>query len=269
VTDGRLRVYASAFGGLMLRDARVLVREIFPFLTRTVMQPFLFVFVFAYVFPKIGQGFSGGPSGVSFATILVPGLISVAVIFQGISAVALPLVTEFGRTREIEDRVMAPLPVSLVAIEKMVFGACQSVIAALTVFPFVYLIPATPVSVHVASWPILIIVIALASLTAGALGLVVGTTVKPQQVPLIFSILVIPISFLGCVYYPWARLAAVGWLQKLVLINPLVYMSEGLRAALTPDLPHMRTFAFLGALTFALVLLTTLGVRSFVKRVTS
>ncbi len=37
-------------------------------------------------------------------------------MFQGIQAVALPLANEFGYTKEIEDRVLAPLPVSMVAI---------------------------------------------------------------------------------------------------------------------------------------------------------
>jgi ABC-2 type transport system permease protein len=256
---------------MLLRDARVIVREIFPFLTRTIMNPFLFTFVFTYVFPKIGQGFNiGTPAGgqaISFATILVPGLVAVAMVFQGISAVSLPLVNEFGRTREIEDRVMAPVPVAFVGIEKIVFGAIQAILAALIVFPFVIIIPSTPVSIHVSNWPLLVGMLVLASLVSGALGLTIGTTFKPQQIPLIFSIIVIPVTFLGCVYYPWARLAPVKWLQDFVLINPLVYMSEGLRAALTPELPHMPMMAFVLALVGALAILSYVGLRAFVKRV--
>lgn len=267
----RTSVYAHAFGGMLLRDARVIVREIFPFLTRTIMNPLLFVFIFTYVFPKIGQAFRVAPQAsgatISFATILVPGLVGVAMVFQGISAVALPLVNEFGRTREIEDRVMAPVPVWFVGAEKIVFGAIQATLAALIVFPLVILVPSTPVSIHVSNWPLLVVMILLASLVSGALGLVIGTTFKPQQIPLIFSIIVIPTTFLGAVYYPWARLAPIKWLQIFVLINPLVYMSEGLRTALTPELPHMSPWAFLLALLGALGLLGFLGLRSFVRRV--
>ncbi len=39
-----------------------------------------------------------------------------------------------------------------------------------------------------------------------------------------------------------------------VLFNPLVYMSEGLRAALTPELPHLPVGVVLGALILALSL---------------
>jgi hypothetical protein len=164
---------------------------------------------------------------------------AVAIMFSGIAAVALPLAQEFGITREIDDRVMCPLPVAAVAIEKIVFSAVQSMIAAGVVFPLAYYMPATPVYAHVESWTFLIAVLLLASLTAGALGLVIGTSVRPQQIGLIFGVVVMPITFLGCVYYPWAALKSVKWLQVGVLINPIVYMSEGLRAALTPGLHHM------------------------------
>jgi ABC-2 type transport system permease protein len=265
---GRLTVYRRAFVGLIARDLRVLRRESVPFLLRTVMNPIMFTFVFAYVFPKIGEGFHAA-GAESFGTVLVPGLVAVAMLFQGIAAVALPLVNEFGRTKEIEDRLMAPLPVAAVALEKIVFGAIQSVVAALVVFPVVYTVPAIPVEVRVASWPLLIVVLFLAGLISGAFGIVIGTSFKPQQVPLIFSIIVIPVTFLGCVYYPWTLLEPLPWLQRLVLLNPLVYVSEGLRAALTPRVPHMHPATFLTAMVVLLFLLTAAGLRSFFRRVTA
>ncbi|HRV81473.1 MAG TPA: ABC transporter permease, partial [Planctomycetota bacterium] len=197
------------------------------------------------------------------------GLVAVAMIFQGIAAVALPMVNEFGRTREIEDRLMAPLPVAGVALEKIVFGALQSLVAASVVFPIVAVVPATPVEFHVASWPLLIVVLVLASLISGAFGLVVGTVFRPQQVPLIFSIIVIPLTFLGCVYYPWQLLAPLPVLRYAVLVNPVVYISEGLRDVLTPDVPHMSPVVFLSAMALMLIALGTVGMRLFLRRVTA
>jgi ABC-2 type transport system permease protein len=78
---------------------------------------------------------------------------------------------------------------------------------------------------------------------------------------------VMPITFLGCVYYPWAALNHIRWLQVGVLVNPIVYMSEGLRSALTPALPHMPPVLILAMLTFFLVLLTWLGIKGFLRRV--
>ena len=162
---------------------------------------------------------------------------------------------------------MCPLPVAAVAIEKICFSAVQSVIAACVVFPLAIWVPTVKPVVHVGSWPFLILVVALASLVAGALGLVIGTSVKPQQIGLIFGVVVIPITFLGCVYYPWAALRPIPVLQVGVLVNPIVYMSEGLRAALTPALPHMQPWAIVGMLVVFLCLLTALGIRGFLRRV--
>jgi ABC-2 type transport system permease protein len=259
--------YSGSVGGLFARDLVVMRRNLGEFLSRTIMQPLLFVFVFAYLFPKIGQGFSGGLPGTTFATVIVPGLVAVAALFSGITAVGLPLSMELGVNQEIEDRVLAPLPVWAVALEKIAFGSFQSLFSALVVFPLVFLVPATPVSVHVSNWPLLIGVMALACLGSGSLGLVVGTIVRPDRIAFVFTLLVLPLTFLGCVYYPWARLAPVRWLQVLVLANPLVYVSEGLRAALTPALPHMPDWAFLLAMVLAVVLLSLVGVRLFNRRV--
>jgi ABC-2 type transport system permease protein len=265
VTESRAS-YLRPFWGMILRDLAVLRRGLAQFITRTVMNPLLFVFIFTYVFPHIGQQIQAGPAGVSYATVVVPGLVAVGMVFQGISAVALPLSMELGVSREIEDRVLAPLPVALVAIEKLVFGAVQGVVAGAVVFPLVMVIPAVPVAIHVVSWPLLVSVVLLASLTSGALGLALGTIVRPQHVGLMFAVVVVPITFLGCVYYPWAMLHPLPWLQALVLLNPLVYMSEGLRAALTPDLPHMPAWTFLSALTISTVAMGAIGVRMFLRR---
>jgi ABC-2 type transport system permease protein len=257
---------------LLARDLRVLRSQSGQFLVRVVMQPLLLVFVFAYVFPKIGQGFasrSGGPGG--FTTILVPGLVAVAINFQGIQAVALPLVQEFSFTKEIEDRVLAPVPVWMVGAGKIATGAIQSILAAAAVFPIVYLVHAKGAAptVHIHHWPLFILVILCASLLGSATGLLIGTIVEPRRINLLFSVIILPITFLGCIYYTWATLSPIPWLKYLVLANPLVYMSEGLRASLTPQLGHMPTWAFLLALTGGTLLLSTLALRKFQQRVVS
>jgi ABC-2 type transport system permease protein len=269
--SSKLMQYGRAFAGLFLRDLHVLRRELLPFVIRVCMNPLLFLFVFTFIMPHMSGGAAMNPTaamaGMNFSTVLLPGLMAVAIMFSGIAAVALPLAQEFGITREIDDRVMCPLPVAAVAIEKICFSAVQSIIAAVVVFPLAYYIPSTPVLAHVSSWPLLLVVLVLASLTSGALGLTIGTSVKPQQIGLIFGVVVMPITFLGCVYYPWAQLDKIRWLQYGVLINPIVYMSEGLRSALTPELHHMPPVLILTMLVFFLVLLTWLGIRGFLRRV--
>ena len=105
--------------------------------------------------------------------------------------------------------------------------------------------------------------------TAGSLGLMLGTKVKPFQVPLLFSLIVLPLTFLGCTYFPWQDLSRVAWLKWAVLANPVVYMTEGFRAALVGNIPHMPLYAIYGALTAFGALFTWIGVTGFEKRVFS
>ena len=255
----------AAFRALLGRDLAVLHKELGIFVVRTIMQPLLLLFVFTYVFPRIGQGIGGPGRAADFSTLLVAGVVATAMIFQGIQAVALPLVREFGYTREIEDRVMAPLPVWAVAVEKMVSGALQALIAGAIVFPLAAVIPADAVHLRI-SWLVLLTVAPLAALTGAALGLCIGTRVQPHQVPLMFSIIVIPMTFLGATYYPWARLTPIPWLKWAVLFNPLVYMSEAFRMALTP-MAHMPGPAVYAALVGFVVVLSWLGIDGFRRRV--
>jgi ABC-2 type transport system permease protein len=264
-----MRAYLQTFGALLARDIRVLRRNFGQFLVRTIMQPLLFVFVFAYVFPKIGQGFHSATNGVSFSTILVPGLIAIAINFQGIQAVALPLVQEFSVSKEIEDRVLAPVPVWVVGFEKIFAGAMQALIAAGVVFPIVYLVHAEGAAPVVYIHDPLLFAFALifCCFLAASMGLFIGTVLDPRKVTLLFAVVVLPLTFLGCIYYPWADLTPVMWLKVLVLLNPLVYMTEGLRASLTPSLPHMPVWAFMLALVGGSIGLGLFSLRTFHARV--
>ncbi len=266
----------AAFKALLLRDMTVLRKNLKEFIPRTVLQPFLLVFVFTFVFPKIGQGIGasgGGSAGAeSFATLLVAGVVGITILFQGIQSVALPMVQEFGYTKEIEDRVLAPMPVSLVAFAKVVSGALQGLLAALIVFPIAAVVPANPVHLQI-SWPVLLTLTPLACISGAALGLTFGTRFEPRTVPIMFGVVVIPLTFLGCVYYSWVALtpikvAGLSWLKLLVLVNPLVYMSEGFRAALT-NAHHMSLLAVYGVLTGFTVLFLYFGINGFKNRVLS
>ena len=266
-----------ALGALLLRDLVVLKKRLREFIPRTIVQPFLLCFVFLYVFPTIGQGVGGGGGAAgesAFATILVAGVVGLSVMFQGIQAVALPMVQEFGYTKEIEDRVLAPLPVSLVALEKVMFGAIQGLIAAAIVFPIAAVVHAGGVHIDLqVHWLQLVTLIPLACITTSALGLTFGTIFDPRTVPLLFGIIILPITFLGGTYYSWTTLAPVTigsfhWLQVLVLVNPLIYINEGMRGALT-SAPHMSLWVVYPALLGFCAFFLWVGTRNFRKRVIS
>jgi ABC-2 type transport system permease protein len=265
----------SALRALILRDLTVLRKNVGEFVGRTVIQPFLLVFVFLYVFPKIGQAVGGGehPAAEShFATVLVAGVVGISIMFQGIQAVALQMATEFGYTREIEDRVQAPCPIWLVAGAKVLSGAVQGLLAALLVFPIAAVVHAPGVEAHLSvHWAVVVTLIPLACVSMTSLGLLLGTTFEPRNIGLMFGFVVLPLTFLGGTYYQWERLAPVKvagfpWLQTLVLVNPLIYITEGMRAGLT-DAAHMPLYVIYPVLTGFCVVFWTLGKRNFRRRV--
>jgi ABC-2 type transport system permease protein len=266
-----------ALRALILRDLVVLWKSKGEFVVRTLIQPFLLVFVFLYVFPNIGQGVggSGGKAAESaFATVLVPGVVGISIMFQGIQAVAMQLSTEFGYTREIEDRVQAPCPIWLVAASKVLSGAAQGLIAAVIVFPIAAVVHASGVHAHLSvHWWVVITLIPLACVTMTSLGLLLGTAFEPRNIGLMFGFVVLPLTFLGGTYYQWTRLAPVQvggihWLQIIVLVNPLIYVNEGMRAGLT-HASHMHLYIIYPVLLGFCATFLTFGLRKFRGRVLS
>lgn len=256
----RTRMVTTAFLNLLWRDLWVTLREWPAFLAQTFMQPLFFLFIFGKVLPRIGaaQG--------SYGVLLLPGIIGLTTMLTAMQAVALPLTLEFGFTKEIEDRLLSPLPVWLVAIQKIVFAAIRGLVAGAMIFPLGRVILGSAFKVNTGHLGLLAVVSLLGTLGGAALGLTLGTFVQPNQIGLMFSLILTPLLFTGCVYYPWAGLQTLRWFQVVTCFSPLTYASEGFRAALVPQSPHMATAALLLGQVVFLALFTLLGVRGFLRK---
>jgi ABC-2 type transport system permease protein len=247
----------KTFMALLARDAHVARRNIVPLMLQTFLQPLLFVFIFGRV--MVGSGYMPAV----YKSQLLPGIMAISMVFTGIWAVAMPLIAEFQFTREIEDRLLAPIDISWVAIEKIVAGLIQALVGGLVVIPLAWIILRPGLELHLTN-PLLFICITL--LVAGFSacgGLALGCSVNQQHIGLMFSMVMTPMIFFGCTYYPWSALSKFPILQKIVLINPLAYASEGLRATLVPQFPHLSLPFILAALVTFDVLLLVVGLRQF------
>jgi ABC-2 type transport system permease protein len=248
------------FVALLRRDITVARRELPYFLLRTTLQPLLFIVVFGLLLPRMGYMTD------AYKAALLPGVLAVSLAFSSVQSDALPMVADFGWTREIEDRLLAPVSLELIAFEKIVSGVIQGVIAALFVLPLARLIMGPIVGLTVAHFTLVIFIVVLGATAFSVLGLLMGTLVNPQQIGLMFSVVVAPMIFFGCAYYPWQNLSVFPVMKYAVLINPLVYVSEGMRGVLTPAMPHMDLRAVSAALIVIIAIFWTLGIRSFAKR---
>jgi ABC-2 type transport system permease protein len=224
---------------MLARDAHVARRNALLIFFQTFLQPLLFVFIFGRV--MVGSGYM--PE--KYKSLLLPGIIAISMVFTGIWAVAMPLIAEFQWTREIEDRLLAPIDISWIAIEKVVAGMLQALVAGLVVLPLAWLVLRPGVEIGVKSPVEFAVIMLLVAGFASAGGLALGCTMDQQHVGLMFSMVITPMIFFGCTYYPWSALNNFPILQKIVLVNPLVYASEGLRGALVPQFPHLSAIAVL------------------------
>jgi ABC-2 type transport system permease protein len=250
----------KTFLALLSRDARVARRNLIPLLLQTFLQPMLFVFIFGRV--MVSSGFMSA----AYKSLLLPGIMAISMIFTGVWAVAMPLIGEFQFTHEIEDRLLAPIENSWLAIEKVLFGAAQAVVAGLAVIPAAWVLLRPGVDLNLHSPLTFAGVTLLVALLSACGGLALGCSVSQTQIGLMFSLVLTPMIFFGCTYYPWSALANFPILQKVVLVNPLVYASEGLRGTLVPQFPHLPVVVvFLGLLIFDLLFLLV-GLRQFRRK---
>jgi ABC-2 type transport system permease protein len=251
----------TTFFALLRRDLLVASRNAFPLLLATLTQPVLVVLVFGNILPRMGL------VADSFRTVMLPGLMAISMLMAGVQGVLMPLTQDLSGSREVEERLLAPISVLGVAIEKVVAGAIHAGLAGLTALPamMVLMHQVSGMDVH-PRWLVLLPLAALCGLLSASFGLVIGSNFQPRFSGLLFAVIIGPLMLFGCAYYPWTGLSALGPVRHAFLLNPLVFMSEAMRFAVTPDVPHMPVPLLLAGLVVYVVLFTYLGAKSFERR---
>jgi ABC-2 type transport system permease protein len=258
----------TAFLAIVSRDLLVTRREAITFLLQTLIQPLFFLFIFGKVLPTIGAANAG------FSTLLLPGVVALTVFLTAFQGPSIDLARDLGVIREIDDRLLAPLPVALVAVEKILLAALRGLIAGAFIFPLAFLILGSAYQVRTDLLVVLIGLIMLVALVGASFGLLLGTTVPIQLLPLVFALVLTPLIFTGCTFYPWASLGAIKWFQIATLFNPLTYASEGIRYAMVPAVhgQALQTLAIgwvVLALCGSFILCFWGGIKLFHRRVVS
>jgi ABC-2 type transport system permease protein len=261
-TAGPRRPAASpgrAFLAVLWRDLYVTGRELPVFLAQVVLQPLFLLFVFGKVLSDLGFTQAG------YARVLFPGILALTAVVTGLQSTAFPLVIDFSFTKEIEDRLLAPLPVGMVAVEKVVFASLRALLAALVMLPIgVWVLGSIPW--RASGIPLFVTVLVLGCLVGSCLGMIMGTAVPPNRINVMFALVLTPLLFTGASQYPWASLDNLRWFQVVTALNPMTYVSEGMRAALVPDVPHIQPWVSVLVLVATIVVSLAVGIRLFLRR---
>ena len=164
-----------AFRAILWRDLFVTGKEFWVFLVQVALQPLFMLFIFARV---LG---AGGYVTEDYAHLLLPGIVALTAFLTALQTVAFPLIMEFSFTKEIEDRLLAPLPTMMVAFEKLVLAITRAMVAAVLMFPVGALVlgsaPWNPSGLG-----LLLVALFLGTWVGGAIGLAVGTLVPPNRI---------------------------------------------------------------------------------------
>jgi ABC-2 type transport system permease protein len=249
----------QAFRAVLGRDMFVTGRDAPIFLAQVILQPLFMLFVFGRILSDLGYTRPG------YSNLLFPGIVALTTVLTGLQSTAFPLAIEFSWTKEIEDRLLAPLPVSWVAVEKVVYAALRGLAAALVMFPVGVLVLGS-IPWQAAQIPLVLAFLILGALNGAAIGLVIGTLVPPNRINVMFALVLTPLLFTGCSQYPWPSLSTLPWFKWLTTLNPLTYISEGLRAALIPGVEHMPVWVCLLMSLVFLVVLSAIGIWGFIRR---
>ncbi len=265
---GNARAALTAFLAIIRRDLLVTRREIATLLVQTLIQPLFFLFVFGKILPSIGAA-NGG-----FSTLLLPGIVAFSIFITTLQGPSVELARDLGFTREIEDRLLAPLPIALVAIEKVLLSALRGLIAGAVVFPLAFLILGDGYQVRTDLIGVLIGLMVLVALMGAAFGLLLAAVAPIQLLPVVFALVLTPLVFTGCAYYPWAALGGIKWFQILTLFNPLTYAAEGIRYAMIPPIqgqaPETLAIGWVVlALSATFIICLWVGITRFKRRVLS
>ncbi len=244
---------------ILRRDLFVTGREFPVFLAQVILQPLFLLFVFGKVLTQLGYARPG------YQQVLFPGLVALAAVLTGLQSTALPLVIEFSYSNEIEDRLLAPLPTGAVAVAKVVFAAMRACVAAAVMFPVgIWILGSIPWQASTAA-PVVLMVV-LGALLGAAMGLILGTYVPPNRISVTLTLVLTPLIFTGSSQYPWPSLDHIRWFQVVSALNPMTYVSEGLRGLMAPEVPHIQTWICFVVAVVSLVVLMVVGMAGFNRR---
>jgi ABC-2 type transport system permease protein len=249
----------GAFWAVLHRDLYVTARELPAFLAQVILQPFFLLFVFGKVLGSLGY------TRNDYADLLFPGLLALTAVITSMQTLAFPLVAEFGWTREIEDRLLAPMPTSFVAAEKVLFALLRALVATLVMIPIGIAVLGSVPWIW-SNLGLFAVGLVFGALVGAGFGLLLGTAVQPQRISLVFSLVFTPLLFTGCSQYPWPSLDRLRWFQVVTAANPMTYVSELLRGALTPAVPHIEPWICIVVLLGPISVLLALGIRGFYRR---
>lgn len=161
--------------------------------------------------------------GVSYGAFIVPGLIMLTLLTQGVSNASIAIyLPKF--THTVFELLSAPISSTEAVFAYIGAAATKSVLLALIILATATLF--VPVRIMHLGWMMAFLV--LTAVSFGLFGFIIGIWVESfEQLAIIPSLVVTPLTFLGGAFYSIDMLPQP-W-RTVSLFNPLVYLISGFR----------------------------------------
>ncbi len=240
---------------MLQRDLTADITSLRLTLVRLLLQPAVYIFVFGYV-----VGGMLPAQGVSYPEVMAPGIIAISVMTGPFVTVGGSIISGY-YFRTVEGWLLAPVSLGTIMAAKTLSGLLYGLASGTIVAVLIRLI------LGIAPQSILL------SLLMGGVGslffsLLIMTILllpqRPDKGQELFSFLLMPMTFFGCTFYSYSMLRPP--FSLLALLLPTTYISEGMRAAYNPAVPHMEFGLIITGLLGTTVLLIPLTYWVFRRR---
>lgn len=247
----------KTFWAFVLRSLREGVSDPRHGLFRFFFQPLVYLIVFGEI---LGQAFPMPVSGGSYSNVVAPGILAILVMNAAIGTVGGGFTTGY-YFRAMEAWLLAPLGLRGFMLAWVAGGTLNALVAGVIGMGLVWAI----LGILPASFLLAVVFLALGGLAFSLLSIIAFALPKsPDKAQEVLSFLLVPMMFFGCTFYPFSILTAP-W-NTFALFMPTTYLSEALRAAYYPAMPHLGAAMAAGGMVAGLVALFFLADLTFRRR---
>lgn len=241
----RRRLYWIAFTTVLRKE----ISRVLRIWVQTLLPPVITMALYFVIFGNLIGQRVGSMNGYSFVQFLAPGLILMAIINNSFANVVSSFYSAKFQ-RHVEELLVAPIPNFIILAGYVLGGMFRGIAVAVMVTVVAWNF--TPLTLHAPGLMVAVVVLT-SSLFANAGFLNAMFARKFDDVAVIPTFVLAPLSYLGGVFYS-IELLPEFW-QGVSLVNPVLYMVNAFRYSLlgTSDIPVTLALTILAIMNVLLI----------------
>ncbi len=256
----KIRRYLPVLGAMLQADLAQFKTVFWGKLIDRFIWVSTYIALMAYIMPSFGLSRDFGP-------FLLGGLVCSIGLLETYSSSA-ALVADLEGDRTITYFLTLPIPSWLVFVRLICYYAFHYAVLAILIIPVGNCMLPEPIRFVNVSWPRLAFIFILINLFHGSLVVWMASMIKNMAtLGKMWSRVLHPAWFLGGFQFSWQVLHAL-WpkVAYVMLLNPVFYSMEGMRAALLGQEGFLPYWVCCVALSISIVLFSWLAIKRFRKR---